>query len=234
MITTTQASDLQPPSRQEPRTQRTLHRVGTTILRAILAVLAVSFAIAGPVAAMPVPPSPEPGNDRPLATTLQQVRGRQFPVDTKQGKHSMLGDLIGSWTVRSAPGSAGYAIPETPWTRVQTGQERFVGCLDRNYSRRCDTGEPSGALGFNYALWMQYDPDLGWMVKGKCLHLVTGGSGDFTGARGVLLMYPGPAGRGEQVNSIYKGEIAPNAIPNERALQNDTVPAGSPVRTASC
>ena len=30
----------------------------------------------------------------------------------------MLGDLIGHWTVRSAPGSRGYSIAETPWTRV--------------------------------------------------------------------------------------------------------------------
>ncbi len=183
---------------------------------------------------MSVPRNPEPGTDRPPGPTSVQVRGRQFPVDAEQGRYSMLGDLIGRWTVRSAPGSAGYSIPEAPWTRVQTGQEWFVGCLDRNYSQRCDTDEPSGALSFNYALWMQYDPDFDWMVKGKCLHLVTGGSGDFTGTRGVLLMYPGPAGRGEQVNSIYKGEIVLNAIPNERALQNDTEPAGSPVRTPGC
>ena len=89
-------------------------------------------------------------------------------------------------------------------------------------------------LGFNYTLWKQYDPDFGWLIKGKCLHAITGGSGDFTGARGVLLMYRGPVGRGEEANSIYKGEIALNAIPNERAPQNDDPPAGSAVRTASC
>ena len=77
---------------------------------------------------------------------------------------------------------------------------------------------------------MQYDPDFGWLIKGKCLHSITGGSGDFTGARGVLLMYRGPAGRGEEVNSIYKGEIVLNAMPNERGLQNDNAPAGSAVR----
>ena len=183
---------------------------------------------------MPVLPNPAPGWDGPLGTTILQVRGRQFPVDAPQGTYLMQGDLIGRWTVRGAPGFAGYSIPEAPWTLVQTAQERFVGCLDQNYSRRCDTGEPSGALAFDYALWMQYDPDFGWLVKGKCLHSITGGSGDFTGARGVLLMYRGPAGRGEEVNSIYKGEIVLDAIPNERGLQNDNAPAGSPATEAGC
>jgi hypothetical protein len=147
----------------------------------------------------------------------------------------MLGDLIGHWTVRSARGLAGYSIPEEPWTLVHTGQERFVGCLDRNYSQRCDPGEPSGALGFDYVLWMQYDPDSGWLIKGRCLHPITGGSGDFAGARGVLIMRDGPVGPGEVVNSMYKGEIVLNAIPNERAVpQNDDAPAGSAVRAAGC
>ena len=101
--------------------------------------------------------------------------------------------------------------------------------------RRCDPGEPSGALGFDYVLWMQYDPDSGWLIEGNCLHPVTGGSGDFAGARGVLTMLAGPVGRGEQINSTYKGEIVLNAIPNERAvLQNDDAPAGSAVRAAGC
>jgi hypothetical protein len=118
---------------------------------------------------------------------------------------------------------------------VQTGQERFVGCLDRNYSQRCDPGEPSGVLRFDYVLWMQYDPDTGWLIKDKCLRPITGGSGDFAATRGVLIMRDGPAGRGEEVNSTYKGEIVLNAIPNERAVpQNDDAPAGSAVRAAGC
>ena len=118
-----------------------------------------------------IPPgSPEPGKDRPPGPTIVQVRGRQFPVDAEQGRYSMLGDLIGRWTIRSARGLPGYLVPEAPWTMVQTGQERFVGCVDRNHSQRCDPGEPSGALGFDYVLWMQYDPDSGWLIEGKCLH----------------------------------------------------------------
>jgi hypothetical protein len=221
---------------KEPGTRRVLEKGRTaTMRRATLAGLAVIWVGAGPVTAMPAPRSPEPDGVRSLGPTVVQVRGRQYPVDAEQGRYSMLGDLIGRWTVRSARGLAGYSIPETPWTLVQTGQERFVGCLDRNYNQRCDTGEPSGALGFDYALWMQYDPDSGWLIKGRCLHPITGGSGDFTGSRGVLIMYRGPVGPGEEVNSIYKGEIVLNAIPDERALpQNDNEPAGSAVRSASC
>ena len=132
------------------------------------------------------------------------------------------------------PASRGTPYPKHhgPWYRPPRSASSDA--FDQNYSRRCDTGEPSGALAFDYALWMQYDPDFGWLVKGKCLHSITGGSGDFTGARGVLLMYRGPAGRGEEVNSIYKGEIVLDAIPNERGLQNDNAPAGSPATEAGC
>ena len=88
---------------------------------------------------------------------------------------------------------------------------------------------------FDYALWMECDPDSGWLNKGKCQHPITGGSGDFAGARGVLIMRDGPVGRGEEVNSTYKGEIVLNAIPNERAVpQNDDTPGGSAVRAAGC
>lgn len=188
-----------------------------------------------PAVAMAAPRIPEQGGDGLPSPTIVQVRGRQFLVDAEQGTYSMLGDLIGHWTVHSARGLAGHSIPEAPFIRVQTGQERFVGCLDRNYSQRCDPGEPSGALGFDYVLWMQYDPDSGWLIKGPCLHPITGGSGDFAGARGVLVMRDGPAGRGEVVNSTYKGEIVLYAIPNEQAVpQNDKAPPGSAVRAAGC
>jgi hypothetical protein len=205
------------------------------IRRATLAGLVVILVSAGPGAAMAAPRGPVPSKGGPLGPTMVQVSGRQFPIDAEQGRYSMLGDLSGRWTVRSARGLAGYSIPEAPWTLVQTGQEQFVGCLDRNYSQRCDPGEPWGSLGFDYLLWMQYDPDSGWMIKGPCLHPITGGSGDFAGARGVLIMRDGPVGRGEEINSTYRGEIVLNAIPNERAVpQNKDAPAGSAVRAAGC
>jgi hypothetical protein len=221
---------------KEPGTGRGPEKVrAAAVRRATLVGLAVILVSAGPVVAMAAPGIPEPGKDQPPGPTIVQVNGRQFPVDAEQGRYSMLGDLIGHWTVRSARGLAGYSIPEEPWTLVQAGQERFVGCLDRNYSQRCDPGESSGALGFDYVLWMEYDPDSGWLIKGRCLHPITGGSGDFAGARGVLIMRDGPVGPGEVVNSIYKGEIVLNAIPNERAVpQNDDAPAGSAVRAAGC
>ena len=220
-VATANTADRLPGTRERQEKVR-----AAAIRRATLAGLAVIVVSAGPVAAMAAPLSPEPGNEGLPGPTIVQVHGRQFPIDAGQGRYSVVGDLIGHWTVRSARGLAGYSIPEEPWTLVQTGQERFIGCLDRNYSQRCDPGEPSGALGFHYVLWMQYDPDSGWLIKGKCLHPITGGSGDFAGARGVLIMRDGPVGRGEEVNSTYKGEIVLNALPNERAVpHNDDAPA---------
>ncbi len=224
-----------PADRLPPTRERQEKVWVAAIRRATSAGLALISISAGPVAAPAAPRGPELGQDRLPDSMIVQVRGRQFSVDAEQGRYSMVGDLIGHWTVRSARGIAGYSIPEEAWTRVQTGQERFIGCLDGNHSRRCDPGEPSGALAFDYVLWMHYDPHSGWLIKGPCLHPITGGSGDFAGARGVLLMRDGPGGRGEEINSMYKGEIVLNAIPNERAVPHNTdAPPGSAVRAAGC
>jgi hypothetical protein len=100
---------------KEPGTRGRPEKVrAAAIRRATLAGLAVILVSAGPEVAMAAPRSPEPDNDRPPGPTIVQVNGRQFPVDAEQGMYSMLGDLIGRWTIRGARGLAGYSIPEAP------------------------------------------------------------------------------------------------------------------------
>ena len=99
---------------------------------ATLAGVAVILVGAGPVAAAtPAPGIPEPGKDRLSGPRIVLVRGRQLALDD-QGKYWMSGNLIGRWTVLTAETLPGYAIPEAPWTLVQTGQERFDGCIDQD------------------------------------------------------------------------------------------------------
>ena len=161
------------------------------------------------------------------------VRGRQLPVDD-QGKYWMTGNLIGRWTVLTAETLPGYAIPEAPWTLVQTGQERFDGCIDQDHTKHCDSGDPLGALSFDYLMWIHYEPNTGRLIEGNCVHPITSGTQDFAGARGVLTMYD-IQGRGEEGRTRYQGKIVLNAVPNEWPVpQNDDVSAVSGARPVGC
>jgi len=40
----------------------------------------------------------------------------------------------------------GYYETQGQWRVVQTGRKQFVGCLDRNHNRRCDSSDTSGEL----------------------------------------------------------------------------------------
>jgi hypothetical protein len=205
------------------------------IRRATLAGVAVILVGAGPVAAaMAAPGIPEPGKDRPPGPTLVPVRGRQLAVDD-QGRYWMSGNLIGRWTVLTAQTLPGYAIPEAPWTLVQTGRERFDGCIDQDHTRHCDSDDPRGALSFDYLIWIRYEPNTGRLIEGKCVHPVRSGTQDFAGARGVLTMHDIQVGRGEESRTRYQGKIVLNAVPNERPVpRNDDVSAVSGSRAIGC
>ncbi len=181
-----------------------------TLLRSAI-VVAVSLLAALPASAAPAPPIP-PASAGPSPTTIQ-VRGDQLPLDPDGGAYRMRGDLLGRWAVlKTAPW---YSIPEAPSTVVQTGKEHFVGCVDRNHNRRCDSGDASGELRFYYVIWMRYEPSTGRVIKGNCVHPITSGAGDFAGAGGVLTMHEVPAGP-KKVRTIYRGEIVLNALPDEQ------------------
>ena len=200
---------------------------------ATLAGVAVILVGAGPVAAAMAAPG-IPGKDRPSGPTIVLVRGHQLAVND-QGRYWMSGDLIGRWTVLTAETLPGYAIPEVPWTLVQTGQERFDGCIDQNQTKHCDSGDPLGALSFDYLVWIRYEPNTGRRIEGNCVHPITSGTQDFAGARGALTMHDIQVGRGEEIRTRYQGKIVLNAAPNEwPAPQNDDVSAVSGGRAVGC
>jgi hypothetical protein len=180
-----------------------------TLLRSAI-VLAVPLLAALPGSAAPAAPIPPPSAG--TSPTTIQVRGDQLPLDPDGGAYRMRGDLIGRWAVfKTAPW---YSIPEAPWTVAQTAKEHFVGCVDRNHNRRCDSGDASGELSFYYMIWMRYEPGTGRVIKSNCLHPITSGAGDFAGAGGVLRMHEVPAGP-KKVRT-YRGEIVLNALPSEQ------------------
>jgi hypothetical protein len=194
---------------------RPLQQSAATLLRSTI-VVALTLLAALPASAAPAASiaSPSAGT----SPTTIQVRGDQLPLDPDGAGYRMRGDLIGRWAVfKTAPW---YSIPETPSTVVQIGKEHFVGCVDRNHNRRCDSGDASGELLFDYKTWMRYEPATGRVIKGNCVHPITSGAGDFANAGGVLTMQDVAAGP-KKVRSIYRGEIVLNALSHKQVSLPD-------------
>ncbi|HZA31483.1 MAG TPA: hypothetical protein VE462_08200 [Propionibacteriaceae bacterium] len=197
------ANSTNPAARLRQQSDATLFRSAIVLAVALLAALPASAAAATPM----------PLSSVATSSTTVEVRGDQLPLDPDGGAYRMRGDLLGRWAVlKTAPW---YSIPEAPSTVMQTGQEHFVGCIDRNHNRRCDSGDPSGELRFYYMTWMRYEPATGRLIKGNCVHPITSGTGDFARTRGVLTMHEVPAGP-NNVRTTYRGEIVLNARPDEQ------------------
>jgi large exoprotein involved in heme utilization and adhesion len=169
---------------------------GTALIAAI--VCATAAIGAGPAGA---------GGGDPLPKTVH-VRGTQQAVDGSSD----------FFTVRSDPGRAGlvgdWAITHrfsqsfrSPFF-FETGTEWFDGCLDLNGDNACHS-EPTGSMTFNYASWVKFDPallpDVFSELAGGCVHPVTGGSGAFAGARGLLTMRDRPVG--DTIETTYRGSL---------------------------
>jgi hypothetical protein len=131
------------------------------------------------------------------AATTYQVSGTQTVVDEAAGKAAMHGGLNGDWTTTSFT-----EIAKTPIYRAK-GTELFSGCLDVGRDGSCK-GDPSGKLRFSFRYWAQYD-DQGALVWGACMHPITGGTGAFAGATGVLAMVDTPLPAG--VTTSYIGHV---------------------------
>jgi hypothetical protein len=191
-------------------TGRLLQQSAATLLCSAI-VLAVALLAALPASAAAATPIP-PASAGTSPTTIQ-VRGDQLPLDPDDGAHRMRGDLLGRWAVlKTAPW---YSIPEAPSTVIQTGQEHFVGCIDRNHNRRCDPGDPSGEMRLDYRIWMRYEPGTGRLIKGNCVHPITSGTADFAHTRGLITMHDVPAGP-NKARTTYQGEIVLNAPPGKQ------------------
>jgi hypothetical protein len=89
--------------------------------------------------------------------------------------------------VRADDGTSSKDVATDPYYET-TGTEEFRGCLDRRRDGKCGAKDPSGTLSW-----------------GACWHPVTGGTGDFTGAQGVLTFVDSQVG--DSVRTKYLGTI---------------------------
>jgi hypothetical protein len=136
----------------------------------------------------------------PAGATTYQVDGRQKAVDADAGTYKMSGGLIGGWVTTSSE-----EVATDPYYETK-GTEEFRGCLDRRRDGKCGANDPSGTLSFSFHLWALLDPDDPTkLIWGACWHPVTGGTGDFTGAQGVLTFVDWRVG--DSVRTKYLGTI---------------------------
>jgi hypothetical protein len=144
------------------------------------------------------------------------VSGTQTVVDEAAGTSAMHGSLVGTWyTTKFVPRYASSS------QFVATGKELFVGCLDSNANGSCDTKEPAGNLKFTFMYWASFDPATGALLHGNCVHPITGGSGSFRKAAGVIFMDDTPTGN--TVVTTYKGTIEYQAATSGQAAKHRTL-----------
>lgn len=134
------------------------------------------------------------------------VSGEQFAVSGKQsvvnegaGTYKMSGGLLGDWKITSFT-----ELAQKPVFKGK-GTERFKGCIDRKRDGSC-TGDPSGTLRFKFRYWAKIGKG-GALELGTCAHPVTGGTGDFAGATGFLMMVDTPTKKAPFVETSYEGVI---------------------------
>ena len=131
------------------------------------------------------------------AATTYQVSGKQIAVNEDQGTYVMRGGLVGDWTI------TGFTELATSPIYKAKGTELFSGCIDVRRDGSCK-GDPSGKLRFTFKYWAQFD-GTGALVWGSCVHPITGGTGAFANATGVLAMVDTPTAQG--VSTSYIGHV---------------------------
>jgi hypothetical protein len=134
-----------------------------------------------------------------VAGTIK-VAGTQVPVDESTGSYEMNGSLVGKWNI-----TAFKEHYKTPSNYVGSGKERFVGCIDTDGSAACDAGEPTGTMSFTFIYWATFDPATKGLIRGACIHPVTGGTGDFSGLKGIIQMKDVPVGK--DVRTTFTGTL---------------------------
>ena len=134
------------------------------------------------------------------------VDGTQTQVS--ENLYESHGGLLGDfWILTFVP------LYESESLVIGTGSERFEGCVDLDLDAACEASEPSGELRFDYIQWATFDPATGVLVEGNCVHPITGGSGGFEGARGLVTMHD--VMENGDVLTTYEGTVVLNAVPED-------------------
>jgi len=188
----------------------------TTRKVAVLAGLAMTVASVG--LAPSAVANPSGGTHRPSEPRTIHVSGDQIATDSPT-KWYMEGDLVGEWLVYPRTP----ALHNTKTLYSEAGVEVFKGCIDRNRNGRCGKRDYRGEMYAVFISWTSFDLD-GNFVRGQCVHPITGGTGAFVGARGVITMVDTPVG--DAITTKYRGDVELNAVPSEG-------PAPRPTTTVS-
>lgn len=162
-------------------------------------------------------------------SVMVPVEGRQIPIDDTNLNYRMTGGLVGIWRMQPTQ-----TLHDAPTLYSEAGLETFDGCLDLNHNGRCGPREPQGRLRTVYLYWVSFDADQK-LVRGQCVHPITGGDSDFAGARGVIEMVDRPVGG--DVRTTYRGTVVLGAEPTEIGQRVAAQPApstgGADVSTSS-
>lgn len=130
-----------------------------------------------------------------------KLKGTQTVIDEAKGRYAMQGSLIGRWNTTAF--KVDYDGPDGEF--VGSGKELFTGCQDADKNGACGAGDPTGTLRFSFIYWATFDPKSKTLVRGECVHPVTGGTGGFTKAKGVIHMTDLPSAGG--VHTTYTGSL---------------------------
>ncbi|HEY5846601.1 MAG TPA: hypothetical protein VIT42_07410 [Microlunatus sp.] len=181
--------------------------VNTSRRLAVLAGIAVTLA-GGTLASAPAATADD-GRDRSTGPRTVQVTGEQFSIPGTP-HFTMEGDLVGDWYYYPQ-----IVLHDVPSLYSEAGDEVFIGCLDGNHDGDCnDRRDLKGELHTVFLTWASFTTDRGGdrstLIKGRCVHPVTGGRGAFQGSRGVVDMVD----RLDDgvVKTRYSGELVLNAV----------------------
>jgi hypothetical protein len=208
----------------------------TTRRRAILAGITLLIACVGIAPATVAKSSDAPtkvaesadGGAQSVHRQTVHVAGRQIPVDLDNGLYKMRGSLVGDWQYLPKE-----VLHNRPTLYAEAGVEVFDGCIDRRpRDGRCTRRDFRGELHLAFLYWASFDLD-GNLIKGQCVHPITGGQGAFAGARGQLNMVDRPVG--DEVKTTYRGRIVLGAVPTEGNAETPSRSsnAGADQRTTS-
>jgi len=177
---------------------------------AVLGGLALTMAWAGIAPAAVANPTNGPTrSDKPHTV---RVAGQQIPVDVAKGLWEMRGALVGEW--HAVPTTVLHSDPNRPTLYSDAGVEVFTGCIDRRpRDGKCTARDHRGELHATFLTWASFKSDGTTLIKGQCVHPITGGKGAFAGARGLINMVDRPVD--DQIKTTYSGYIVLNAVPTE-------------------
>jgi hypothetical protein len=175
--------------------------------RKIAGLVGVAITMAGMGLTSAAVGAPDDGFTGSRTPRTLPVRGELIPIYGTPN-YVVHGDLVGTWLYDTQP----EPLHKAPTLYAQAGTEIFNGCVDVDRNGRCGRADYRGQMHTVFLYWASFDTQ-GNLLKGHCVHPITGGRGAFVGSRGQLHRIDTLVSSG--VKTTYSGEILLNAVPSE-------------------